>query len=185
MPYKGLAAEIYGADIPVNTVGKNIAPQSTDGKGVERACQLHGIDLHGKSLWILGAGGAAQACVHYLSQLGCRMQVFNRTPQKARILTEKYRLTTVPAPDGVLSFVPDCKWERAFPLPQSAGFVLVAAYGGGSGLAEKAAKRGITVVDGKEMLYFQGAESFALWTGTQVQNDYPSFKGDCDEITFA
>ena len=81
--------------------------------------------------------------------------------------------------------MPDCKWERAFPLPQSAGFVLVAAYGGGSGLAEKAAKRGITVVDGKEMLYFQGAESFALWTGTQVQNDYPSFKGDCDEITFA
>ena len=185
MPYKGLAAKIYGADIPVNTVGKNIAAQSTDGKGAERACQLHGIDLRGKSLWILGAGGAAQACVHYLSQLGCRMQIFNRTPQKAQILTEKYRLTTVPAPDGVLSFVPDCKWERAFPLPQSASFVLVAAYGGGSGLAEKASKLGITVVDGKEMLYFQGAESFALWTGTQVQNDYPSFKGDCDEITFA
>ena len=88
----------------------------------------------------------------------------------------KYGLSKqIDEPYGVLSFVPECEFERNIQLPDSVGFVFVAAYKGQSGLRDKAAQRGIKCVDGLEMLYHQGAKSFALWTGTEVRDDYDGF----------
>ena len=177
MPFKNRVAALLHADCPsVNTVGKNILPTSTDGYGVIQSLRSHNIDITNKPLWIVGAGGAAEACVRELVQHGCKMQVLNRTESHAKRLVDKYSLPVeVTNPVGILSFVPQCSFEQSLPFPDSVEFVFVADYKRHSNLREQATKRGLTVIDGLEMLYHQGAKSFALWTDTAAQNYYPQF----------
>ena len=177
MPFKTRIAKLLGADVPsVNTARKNFPPCSTDGYGIVKSLEGNGADFHGKPLWIVGAGGAAEECVKTLVSYNCKLQIVNRTQAHADELTEKYGLySNIDKPYGVLSFIPECDFEKTIELPSSVKFVFVAAYRGASGLEDKAIKRGITYVDGLEMLYHQGAKSFALWTGTDVQNDYEDF----------
>lgn len=178
MPFKNRVATLLKANVPsVNTVGRYISAQSTDGYGIYQALVANGMDIANASLWIVGAGGAAEACIQELLKFGCKMQVINRTQSNLDRLAEKYGLPHhVENPVGVLSFVPECEFEQNLVLPSSAQFVLAAAYKGQSGLKQKAMERGITVIDGLEMLYNQGAKSFALWTGTDMQNDYDGFE---------
>ena len=177
MPFKNRVATLLNAKCPsVNTVGKGILPQSTDGYGIVQSLLSHGIDVSNKELLIVGAGGAAEACVVELLKYGCKMGLINRTESHARTLTAKYGLQKyVDKPIGVLSFVPECAYEQTLTLPSNCEFVLIANYKGYSGLREQAVQRGLTVIDGLEMLYHQGAKSFALWTGTPIQNDYQTW----------
>lgn len=178
MPFKTTVARLLNSDCAsVNTVGKNVQPQSTDGYGIVKALQDCNVDFENKPLWIVGAGGAAVTCIETLLQYGCKMQVINRTQSRADELTARYNLSTdIAEPYGVLSFVPECEFEQNLTLPNSCRFVFVAAYKGQSGLKNKALGRGITYVDGLRMLYHQGAKSFSLWTGTPLQNDYDGFE---------
>lgn len=178
MPFKARVASLLNADaVSVNTVGKSVDPQSTDGYGITQALTDMGVDFKGKPLWIVGAGGAAVTCVETLLKYGCKMKVINRTQSRADELTAKYNLSTdITEPYGVLSFVPECEFEQSLTLPQSCKFVFVAAYKGQSGLKSKAIERGITYVDGLRMLYHQGAKSFSLWTNTPTKEDYEGFE---------
>lgn len=176
IPFKNRVATLYNADIPsVNTVGKNIVPTSTDGYGVQMALHDNGIDILGKPIWIVGAGGAAESAIRQFADK-CDIQIINRTPQKAQVLTQKYNLATkIDNPYGILTFVPQCDFEQSLPLPQSCKFVFISAYNGTSGLRQKAQQRGIKVVDGLQMLYHQGAKSFSLWTNSPLQTNYQNF----------
>jgi shikimate dehydrogenase len=170
-------ANLFGASLPsVNTVGKDITATSTDGFGVMQALLANGVDVTNKPIWIVGAGGGAEATIVEL--LGkCQMQVINRTVENAHVLTKKYNLSTdITQPYGILTFVPECEFEQNLMLPSSCQFVFVSAYNGTSGLRNKANERGIKVVDGLQMLYHQGAKSFALWTNTPIQQDYQQFR---------
>lgn len=175
MPFKTRVAKLFEGPGSVNTVGK-FGATSTDGYGIVQSLFAHNVQFQGAPLWIVGAGGAAEACIAELQKYRCQMQVFNRTATRAQALSEKYGLQTCRDPVGVLSFVPECDFEKQLTLPQSAQFVFVAAYHGQSGLAAQAKQRGILCIDGLEMLYHQGALSFALWTGTAVQNNFEEFE---------
>lgn len=188
MPFKGRVARLLSANYPsVNTVGKGIEPQSTDAYGILCSLQNHGARFQNQPLWIVGAGGAAEACVCLLQKFGAKMQIVNRTQRNAQILTAKYGLeNNVENPVGVLSFVPECEFEKRLLLPHSVNFVLVAAYTGQSGIAEQARQRGICLIEGLEMLFHQGAKSFSLWTGKAIQTDYEKFKEELkNEDSFA
>ena len=127
-------------------------------------------------LWIVGAGGAAEACIRELLGYGCKLQILNRTAANARALRDKYDLPErVADPVGVLTFIPECDFEKSLILPDSCRFVFIAAYKGYSNIRAQARSRGIAVVDGLEMNYAQGAASFSLWTGTPVQDDYEGY----------
>lgn len=184
MPFKAKVASLLNADcLSVNTVGKRIKPQSTDGYGIIKALTDCSVDFAGKSLWIVGAGGAAEACIETLLKYGCEMQVINRTKENADRLTERYGLRRdITEPYGVLSFIPECEFEQSLKLPSSCKFVLVAAYKGQSGLKRQALESGITYVDGLRMLYHQGAMSFSLWTNTPAQDDYDGFVNECLKV---
>lgn len=177
MPFKTRAAKLLNAPVPsVNTIGKRIAPCSTDGYGLVHSLQKHEIDFAGKPLWIVGAGGAAEACVRELLRFGCKLHILDRTAANAERLRCKYSLPSeISRPFGVLTFIPECPFEQSVPLPESCEFVFIADYMGRSTLREKANARGLTVVDGLEMNYAQGAASFSLWTGTPVQDDYADY----------
>lgn len=178
MPFKRRVASLLCSKVEsVNTVGKSVLPQTTDGYGIVMALEGVGVDFVSKPLWIVGAGGAATVCVQILSKYGCQMQILNRTQAHADELTAKYNLSTdITEPYGVLSFVPESDFEQKLVLPSSCKFVFVAAYKGQSGLKRQAIERGITYVDGLRMLYHQGAMSFALWTDTAIQSDYDGFE---------
>lgn len=177
MPYKMRVAQLLNADcLSVNTVGRNVVPQSTDGYGMVTALRDMGVDFENKPLYVAGAGGAAALCVQTLLSYGCKIQILNRTKSHADVLINKFNLScNVSNPYGMLSFVPECDYEKSLPLPDSCKFVFTAAYKGTSGLKDKALARGITYVDGLRMLYHQGAKSFALWTDTALQNNYGGF----------
>lgn len=165
VPFKQRVAKIFAAKIPsVNTIGKGIEPSSTDGEGLLRALDKHGFVYKNAKLWVIGAGGAAEACIAALLQKGAYVQVFNRTPEHASNVAQKYGLQNdITQPDGVLSFVPPCLFEGQTELPSSVKYVFVASYDGKSSLLAKAKQRQIPCIDGKDMLYFQGLASFELW----------------------
>ena len=183
MPFKNRVATLLRAECPsVNTVGRTVLPQSTDGYGIMQSLCSHRINIRNKPVWIVGAGGAAEACVRELLQYGCTIQIVNRTESHAKELSARYSLQDViDNPVGVLSFVPECDYEQNLTLPKRCQFVLIADYKGYSGLRKQAAKRCLTVIDGLEMLYHQGAKSFALWTDTQIQSSYKDFLQDISQ----
>lgn len=167
IPFKQRVAQLTNADLPsVNTVGKNIKPTSTDGVGFLRALDKHGFVYKNVPLWVIGAGGAAEACIAQLIARGAKVRVFNRTSEHLHKLASKYQLCQqVDNPVGVVSFVPPCPFEDTIDLPPSVQYVFVASYTGDSPLLAKAQKHGISCCDGSDMLYFQGEESFQLWQG--------------------
>lgn len=177
MPFKTRVAKLLHADVPsVNTVGKGISPCSTDGYGLIHSLMRRGVRFADSPLWIVGAGGAAEACIRELLGYGCKLQILNRTAANARALRDKYDLPErVADPVGVLTFIPECDFEKSLILPDSCRFVFIAAYKGYSNIRAQARSRGIAVVDGLEMNYAQGAASFSLWTGTPVQDDYEGY----------
>lgn len=162
LPFKQRVARLFGSELPsVNTVGKGIEPTSTDGIGLIYALDKHNFVYKNARLWVVGAGGAAEACIATLLQTGARVQVCNRTYEHAARLTSKYGLATdITDPDGVLSFVPPCDFEAQIDLPPSVKYVFVASYDGKSPLLTKAKQQGIPCSDGIDMLYGQGKASF-------------------------
>lgn len=166
IPFKGRVAALFGSSLPsVNTVACGQAI-STDGVGLVRALDKHGFVYENQPLWVVGAGGAAEACIAELVKHGAKIQVFNRTCEHADNLTEKYGLChDVDNPTGVLSFVPPCEFEATINLPQSVKFVFAASYGHEkeSPLLTKAKQQNIACADGTDMLYCQAEASFDFW----------------------
>jgi shikimate dehydrogenase len=146
---------------------------------------------------VLGAGGAARAAVYALLVSGAaRVSVWNRHPDRARILvqdlaqTSQGRLEATEKPDVARAHllvnatsVGMTKHDsnasdaaQAFKeLPLSADvwgdrqIVVDLVYRqGGTALAREARSRGVVCVDGLDVLVHQGAASFQLWTGRKA-----------------
>jgi shikimate dehydrogenase len=128
---------------------------------------------------VLGAGGAARAAVYALLQAGAaRVEVWNRTPERARSLAAALGAHAVERPSAA-EIVVNCtsvgladpaSTFKALPLHADslgAGSCVVDMVyrDGGTTLLEAARTRGADVVDGLEVLIAQGAASFERWTG--------------------
>lgn len=165
MPFKQRVARILKSDLSaVNTVCKGVAT-STDGYGILKSLQLHGIDVKGKKLLVIGCGGAGITAVETLLSAGATVYVINRTESKACQVRQKYGLNkTYDRVDGILSFVPPCKFSADVDV-SGADFVFTAEYKTHDCLLDKAEQIAIQAIDGLEMLYFQGCKSFEIWTG--------------------
>ncbi len=86
------AARAIGA---VNTVvleGGRLVGHNTDAAGFSAALTafLGVVDLRGRRVAVVGAGGAARAVVHALKNLGADVCIFNRTPEKAASLADEF-----------------------------------------------------------------------------------------------
>jgi shikimate dehydrogenase len=162
---------------------------STDGVGALKALRENGVGLSGKKVLLLGAGGAAKAIAFALVQEVGELAILNRTSEKAEELAEtlgqKFNCRVV---GGVLS--PDAIAENlrdsdVLINATSAGMkpcvsqslvapewlrsnlvVMDIVYNPVETKLAKAAKaRGAKVISGVEMLIYQGAASFEIWTG--------------------
>jgi shikimate dehydrogenase len=146
------------------------------------------LDLSGaQSMTILGAGGAARACIYSAATSGfTRIAILNRTEKRSRALANEFcgkfpgleilssalsrqrfdqligqgcdlLINTIP-PSGVLPFA---GLEAA---PRSMKYFEL-SYRGGSPLLKAARARGLEATNGLVMLVEQAAKSFEIWTG--------------------
>lgn len=171
MPFKKRVARLFDGNLDaVNTVYGNMAT-STDGYGITESLKLHGIDVCGKNILVIGCGGAGTTAVDVLLKSGANVNVINRTESKAEQLRKKYKIDcTLTDFYGIMSFVPPCEFSAGVDV-SGAHFVFSAEYKRPDPLLEKAVDSGIQAIDGLEMLYFQGCKSFALWTGCNTGNE--------------
>ena len=161
---------------------------ATDGAGFRAWIEERGIDIAGRSVLVLGAGGAARAVVPRVLDYGPdRVQVVSRTAARADALVErasagagKSRIAA-----GSLSDTSAFSWDllvRALAAesistdeerwwrghsPHAA--VLDLSYGArASGARVHARGIGLTYEDGLALLVHQGAASFEFWTGQEA-----------------
>jgi shikimate dehydrogenase len=148
----------------------------------------------GRRSLVLGAGGVARAVVWALAREGARVEIWNRTPERAQRLAREFGVAAVdaPAPDaedrglrteGYDLIVNATSVGMDSPSPPNGVPDLKALCLDADGLRDRqvvvdlpygvaetelvraAREHGATVVDGLEVLVRQGAESLRIWTG--------------------
>jgi shikimate dehydrogenase len=152
---------------------------NTDGIGLVRDFSDHlDVPLAGKTVLLLGAGGAAQGVVGALLEAGvARLVIANRTPSRAQQLASRFRgvsaagYEALPAADVIINATSAGLADAAPPLPQGLlhGGVLAydMVYGRDTPFLAAARAAGARACDGLGMLVEQAAESFLVWRGVR------------------
>jgi len=164
---------------------------NTDWIGFAQVLRDVGFDPQRKQAVVLGAGGAARAVVYALTRARASVVVVNRTlsraealiqhfqsqfPQAslaARPLTEQILMDHLPTAHLFVNATPVGMWphEEVSPLPEKLALrpdaiIFDLLYNPEeTGLMRQARARKTRVIGGLEMLVYQGAEAFQLWTG--------------------
>jgi shikimate dehydrogenase len=163
---------------------------STDGEGAVNALKENGVTLKGKRVLLLGAGGAARAVAYALAKEAGELVILNRTEAQAEELAcFLTRITNKKIVSGGLN-------SAALEANMPKADILINATSVGmkpnhaqspvppkllrkdlavmdivynpveTKLAKDAKDAGAKVVSGVEMLIYQGAASFEIFTGT-------------------
>jgi len=181
------AKSIGAINTVLNAEGKLVG-YITDGVGAIKALKENSVSLEGKKLLLLGAGGAAKAIAFHAAQEVEELEILNRTAQKANDLAEALHkkfdkkvsgnmlssetikkeledtdilvnATSVGMHPNVNQSLVDSTWLR----PDL--YVMDIIYNPlETKLAKDAKSVGANVVSGIEMLVYQGAVSFEIWT---------------------
>ena len=161
----------------VNTLvfGDDVYGDNTDGVGlvIDLTSRL-GVDLPGKAVLLLGAGGAAQGVIGPLLEAGVkRLVIANRTAERARTLAARFPPATGCGFDAigtqrfdlVINATPDS--PRVLFRPEMLAYDM--AYGRQTAFLAAARAAGARASDGLGMLVEQAAESFLVWRGARPQ----------------
>lgn len=189
-----LTAKSIGA---VNTVLNNegkMVGYNTDGKGAIIALHENGVCLERTKLVVLGAGGAAKAIAYQAAKDVKELVILNRSPSKAKKLVESFpKNLGAKVKSGSLSFEvleqelatadilvnatclgmhPNCDSPVPSGLLRSDLCVMDIIYNPMETKLLKAAKAvGAQVISGVEMLIYQGAVAFEIWTNCPAPVD--------------
>lgn len=175
-------AELAGA---MNTVvvrsDATLHGDNTDGVGLCQDLIRQFGDLTGKRLLILGAGGAVRGVIHPLLHAGVAdITIYNRTQRRAEQLVADINLPEVrlcgeqeDGFDGIINASAGGHQGEAPALHSAWLTSHTFAYDLSYGVAalpfiKRCAAHGLACSDGLGMLVAQGAASFQLWTGIQV-----------------
>ena len=172
MPYlSGLDVSAEKAEA-VNTISKDLVGFNTDIAGVE--AMFSELPLQGKSVLILGAGGAARAAAVYLKEAGAEISILNRTHEKAARLASFCGGKAVSSADEMYDAVILASPVLPLPLEKILRKGMFAADMNylHSDFLDSAKRLGCRMVSGKTMLIAQAARSFQIWMKTEA--DIPS-----------
>ena len=189
------AARIIGAVNTVLNKDGRLIGENTDGKGFVRSLTDENISLEGKTITILGAGGAAKAIGVECALAGAKkLNIINRNRERGEELvatiTGSTRAEAVYLPwAGTASLpedteilinatcvglhpnvndCPDIRYEdiRSDMLVSDVVFNPAMPL-----FLQKAAERGAKVITGLGMLVNQGALNFEIWTGEKAPRE--------------
>jgi shikimate dehydrogenase len=198
MPHKNAVTEflddadaavkfLRAANTILNQAGK-LRGFNTDGGGALKALRNNDVDLAGKKVLLLGAGGAAKAIAFSLAKEVAELCILNRDGVKARELAsalepfgkqivgkelsstgiqEELQETDVLVNATSVGMTPNASEslvKREWLKPDLC--VMDIVYNPiETNLVRDARATGAKVVSGVEMLLYQGAASFEIWTG--------------------
>lgn len=152
---------------------------NTDVGGFDWAVRREGVDPRGLSIGVIGAGGAAAAVLAAVeSWSGCLAHVWNRTPERARSLCERFGSVAHPVDDiGVIAGadvvvnatsigLKDDSVPIDLALLRPESIVCDLVYRPGQTHFVRALRaRGVRATDGLPMLVEQAALAFEKWFG--------------------
>ena len=188
-------AEAIGAiNVVVNNNGR-LWGDNTDGKGFLKSLIDNSVELNGKTLTILGAGGAARAIAVECAFHGIRkIYVVNRSEERGKALAGLIQTKTAAEAEYI-------EWNGEAEIPSCTDILVnatcVGLYPATDGKPEinyrsvlsnmtvcdvvfndpntlflkEASDRGCKTIKGLEMLVNQGALNFKLWTGADAPID--------------
>ncbi|MCL2789516.1 MAG: shikimate dehydrogenase [Desulfobulbus sp.] len=153
---------------------------NTDWLGSNRAL-AEVIDLAGRTVLLIGAGGAARAVGFGLIEAGAHVLLANRTEAKGRELAHLMGCRFIPAAELSLiradalinttsvGMAPHADEVPVAPelLPHFPVVMDIVYAPLATRLLREAAARGCHTVNGLTMLQYQGAAQFTLWTGRE------------------
>ncbi|MBN1374927.1 MAG: shikimate dehydrogenase [Dehalococcoidia bacterium] len=186
-----LAREIGAVNVLVNNDGK-LTGHNTDAEGFLHVLLEHGVEPEGKNVIILGAGGAARALAFILAGRGANLIMLNRTPgkaarcaadvsastgQTAEVLAlnannladamERGQILVNTTSVGMFPAVNDSLVPGS--LMRSSLVVADIVYNPyQTRLLAEAGRAGARIINGLEMLIWQGALAFEKWTGRKA-----------------
>jgi shikimate dehydrogenase len=182
-------AELAGACNTLRFDGDQVFADNTDGIGLANDIARNaGVDLAGRDVLLIGAGGAASGVLGPLIEAGPRrIVVANRTQAKAGLLIDRH--SNLAAQHGVRLEAPELHQLRdafdivinatttslsgtAVPVPpgvlKPGALACDMMYGpAAQGFLEWAREHGAVARDGLGMLVEQAAEAFLLWRGVR------------------
>jgi 3-dehydroquinate dehydratase/shikimate dehydrogenase len=164
-------ASAIGAVNTIKVGGERLLGYNTDAQGFIGPLKRRIPKLAGLRATILGAGGAAKACVYALEREGAEASVFGRTDIASfSAHARDFDILINATPVGML--------EGTTQLPISAEDISrvrlvydLVTRAGDTPLIAMAKALDIPTIDGYEMLVEQGAMQFALWTGKNAPVD--------------
>ena len=183
-------AALAGAANTLSKVDGELHADNTDGVGLVRDLKRQVGALQGSRVLILGAGGAVRGIVGPLLDAGCETIVLrNRTTEKAQLIADMmnqgagqavrlYQVNDDSQNFDLIINAVSAGHQQQSPAKLSPTWFAASrlVYDLSYGRAAEpflhqaqALKTGLEVSDGLGMLVAQGAESFAIWTGKQVE----------------
>lgn len=199
MPYKemitGFLDELshetlkIGAVNTVKILNGRAAGYNTDAGAIIRILkEQYGKSPKGKSVVLIGAGGAARAVAYAAHSLGCKkLAIINRTRSKAKRLKNDFKeefdqinlldepgdmKNAVESSDIIINATPVGMFPETGKLPinieylKKGQFIMDLIYHPAeTNFIKEAKQMGIKAVGGMPMFIYQAAESFKIWTG--------------------
>ncbi|MCD6547852.1 MAG: shikimate dehydrogenase [Thermodesulfobacterium sp.] len=173
-----IAYEIGAVNTIVNENGV-LKGYNTDWIGVLKAFKENGVEIQDKKVVIIGAGGASKAVVYALIKGGAeKIFVYNRTFEKAKFLEKKFGVIAKPWEElnsangdiiiqttsvGLKSWKSPVEESVISRFKVAMDIVYLPLETKFLSLAKKHGK----IIDGLQMLLYQGVEQFKLWTGIE------------------
>lgn len=179
-------ARMAGAVNTLTIKNGKLYGDNTDGRGLVADLLSKNVELKGKNIAILGAGGATRGAILPLLQTGANITIFNRTVEKAQQLVEVFTPHKIDNHQQLVA-------KSLQDLTGHFDVIINATSAGTTGQTLNLAKTDITTTvaydmmygketeflnhfqqqnaqcfDGLGMLINQGALSFELWTGEKV-----------------
>lgn len=173
----------------VNTIVNHrgvLTGHNTDGRGFMSSLSESGISVDGKSVAIIGTGGACRAVSYYLSEQASRLSLFDIDRSKAKNLARdlseiRDNISLLEAPeeagsaDIIINATPlgmkDGDPPPVTPALIRSGMVVCDLVYRHTALLEAAGEKGARTLDGSGMLLWQGVLAFELWTGIRPPVD--------------
>ena len=183
-----IAAKIGAVNTVVNDSGI-LRGYNTDWLGTVMPLEHEIGSLKGKSVALVGAGGAARAMAYGVIEKGAHLTIVNRTLAKAKELAEELEVEiNVTTFDDMKSHIPEHdiilnatslgmgEQMNQTPIPKEFirknQIVFDAVYSPReTRLLKEAKERGAKTIQGVEMLLYQGIAQFELYTGREAPID--------------
>jgi len=171
-----VAKKIGSVNTIVNDNGRLIG-YNTDWLGILTPLEKI-TKLNGKTVAIIGAGGAARAVSYAVTSTGAKLTIYNRTIEKAKELAKEFggvtfsldELENIANADIIINttsvgLINKNETILSKKLISKNQIIFDAVYGGETQLLKDAKEKGAQTIAGIEMLLHQGVEQFKLYTG--------------------